>query len=84
MHKLCDSPAVNTLVLNDLKNVAKKNKFKPIEVVQGVVLSADEWTTESGLLTAAQKVQRKNVEKAFKEQLAVCHRLADGLRCEPY
>lgn len=72
LHKLCDSPAVQSLVLKDLLNVAKKNGFKSIEVVQGVILGADEWTTETGLVTAAQKVQRKNVEKAFKDQITVC------------
>lgn len=51
--------------------MAKKNGFKTIEVVQGVVLAPDEWTPENGLVTAAQKVQRKNVEKAFKDQITV-------------
>jgi len=71
MHALCDSPAIQQLILRDLQAIAKKNGFKSIEIVQGVVLTPDEWTTESGLITAAQKVQRKNVEKAFKDQIAV-------------
>jgi len=37
----------------------------------GIILGADEWTPESGLVTAAQKVQRKNVEKAFKAKIDV-------------
>ncbi|KIM26596.1 hypothetical protein M408DRAFT_25303 [Serendipita vermifera MAFF 305830] len=76
LHKLCDSPAVQSLVFKDLLNVAKKNGFKSIETVQGVVLGADEWTTESGYVTAAQKVQRKNVEKGFKDQIAACYKAA--------
>jgi long-chain acyl-CoA synthetase len=71
LHRLCDDKAVQELIFKDLLAVAKKNGLKSIEVVQGVVLGADEWTTESGLVTAAQKVQRKNVENAFKEQIAV-------------
>jgi long-chain acyl-CoA synthetase len=71
LHRLCDDKAVRELVFKDLLSVAKKNGLKSIEIVQGVVLGADEWTTESGLVTAAQKVQRKNVEKAFKDQIAV-------------
>ena len=78
LHKLCDSPAVQNLVLKDLLAVAKKNGFKPIEVVQGVILGADEWTTESGLVTAAQKVQRKNVENTFKEQIAATYKATNG------
>ena len=58
-------------MLKDLQAVAKKNGFKSIEVIQAVVLGADEWTPESGLVTAAQKIQRKNVEKAFKDKIDV-------------
>lgn len=71
IHKLCDDPKIQAFILKDLQSVAKKNGFKTIEVVQGVVLAPDEWTPENGLVTAAQKVQRKNVEKAFKDQITV-------------
>jgi long-chain acyl-CoA synthetase len=71
LHELCATRAVRDLVLKDLVAIAKTNGLKSIEVVQGVVLGADEWTTESGLVTATQKVNRKNVEKAFKDAIAV-------------
>ena len=73
LHLLCSSPAVHDLVLKDLQTLAKKADLKGIELVQGVVLTPDEWTAESGLLTAAQKVQRKAVERAFKEQISVSY-----------
>lgn len=71
VHLLCSSPTVHDLVLKDLQALAKKTGLKGIEVVQGVVLTPDEWTAESGLLTAAQKVQRKAIETAFKDQISV-------------
>jgi long-chain acyl-CoA synthetase len=71
VHLLCDSPAVQELVLKDLQALAKKVGLKGIEVIQGVVLTPDEWTAEVGLLTAAQKVQRKAIERAFKDQILV-------------
>jgi long-chain acyl-CoA synthetase len=71
LHRLCEDRAVRELVFRDLMSVARKNALKNIEVVQGIVLGADEWTPESGLVTAAQKVQRKNVENAFKDQIKV-------------
>lgn len=76
IHKLCDTPAVVQLVFKDLLNVAKKNNFKSIEIVQGVVLTPDEWTPDNGLVTAAQKVQRKNVEKTFKKEIDACYKAA--------
>jgi long-chain acyl-CoA synthetase len=71
VHLLCSSPAVQDLLLKDLQALAKKTGLKGIEVVQGVVLTPDEWTPEVGLLTAAQKVQRKAVERAFRDQISV-------------
>jgi len=62
---------VKEFYLRDLQAIAKKNGFKTIEVVQGVVLSPEEWTAESGLVTAAQKVQRKAVEKKYLEEIKV-------------
>ena len=49
IHKLCEDAAVKEFYLKDLQAIAKKNGFKAIEVVQGVVLSPEEWTPESGL-----------------------------------
>ena len=71
LHKLCEEQAVKDFYLKDMQAIAKKNGFKSIEVVQGVVLSPEEWTPESGLVTAAQKVQRKAVEKKYLEEIKV-------------
>ncbi|PVF94702.1 acetyl-CoA synthetase-like protein [Serendipita vermifera] len=73
LHRLCDDKAVRDLVLRDLVAIAKRNGLKSIEIVQGVVLGADEWTSQSGLVTAAQKVQRRNVESAFQEAIAAAY-----------
>ena len=62
---------MHDLVLKDLQALAKKAGLKGIEVIQGVVLTPDEWTAESGLLTAAQKVQRKAIERTFNDQISV-------------
>ncbi|PVF94705.1 acetyl-CoA synthetase-like protein [Serendipita vermifera] len=77
-HRLCKNKAVRELVLKDLVAVAKRNRLRSIEVVQAVVLGPDEWTTGSGLVTAAQKVQRKNVEKAFKDQIMAAYKAIEN------
>ena len=71
LHKLCEDQSVKEFYLKDLQAIAKKNGFKTIEAVQGVVLSPEEWTPESGLVTAAQKAQRKAVEKKYLEGIKV-------------
>jgi long-chain acyl-CoA synthetase len=68
---LCKDKEVHRLVFKDLVAVAQRNGFKRREVVQGVVLGAEEWTPQSGLVTAAQKLQRRNIEASFKDQIEV-------------
>jgi len=51
--------------------MGKKSGFKGIEMLQAVVLTPDEWTPESGLVTAAQKIQRKKIAQAFDAEIKV-------------
>ncbi|KAH8988981.1 long-chain-fatty-acid-CoA-ligase [Lactarius hatsudake] len=66
---LCASAKVKALVLKECNAAGKKSGFKSIEMLQAVVLTADEWTPESGLVTAAQKVQRRKVAQRFDAEI---------------
>jgi long-chain acyl-CoA synthetase len=68
---LCLNPAVQEVVLKEANAVGKKNGFKANELLQAVVLTPDEWTPESGLVTAAQKIQRAKIAKTFRAQIDV-------------
>ena len=68
---LCLNPAVQEVVLKDVNAVGKKNGFKANELLQAVVLTPDEWTPETGLVTAAQKIQRAKIAKTFRAQIDV-------------
>ena len=71
MHDLCHEEEVVKVVLKSLNAAGKKNGFKPMELLEAVILTPDEWTPESGLVTAAQKVQRKKVAEAFAKEIKV-------------
>ncbi|OSD00710.1 long-chain-fatty-acid-CoA-ligase [Trametes coccinea BRFM310] len=71
LQDLCHDRAVADFVLKECNAVGKKNGFKPMELLQAVVLTPEEWTPESGLVTAAQKVQRKKVAEAFDKEIKV-------------
>lgn len=75
MHVLCASEKVQQLVMRECNALGKKNGFKSMELLEAVILTADEWTPESGLVTAAQKVQRKKVAEKFSAQIKACYRL---------
>ncbi|KAK7026440.1 long-chain fatty acid-CoA ligase [Paramarasmius palmivorus] len=66
---LCHDPKVVSIVLKECNAVGKKNGFKPMEILQAVILTPDEWTPESGLVTAAQKIQRKKIAETFKKEI---------------
>ncbi|KAG2209240.1 hypothetical protein INT47_005532 [Mucor saturninus] len=66
---LCESPQVKKAFLDELHKQAKTAQLKPIEIVADIYLTDEEWTSENGLLTAAQKLKRNAVNKQYKEQL---------------
>ncbi len=75
LSEICEDPAVAELVLKECNAVGKKNGFKQFELLQSVVLTPDEWTPESGLVTAAQKIQRARISKTFRAQIDVSYSL---------
>jgi len=52
--------------------------FKPMETLTAVVLTHEEWTPESGLVTAAQKLQRRKIEDKFKEEIKAAFKSSQG------
>lgn len=71
LHALCGQPEVRKLVLENCNAIGKKNGFKPLELLEAVVLTDEEWTPESGLVTAAQKLQRKKIHQAYESEIKV-------------
>ncbi|KAM6493472.1 long-chain-fatty-acid-CoA-ligase [Amanita muscaria] len=67
--ELCHDPTVKDLVLKDCNAVGKKSGFKPVELLQAVILTPEEWTPENGLVTAAQKIQRLKIAKTFEADI---------------
>jgi long-chain acyl-CoA synthetase len=61
------------LILKECNAIGKKNGFKTMELLEAVVLTPDEWTPESGLVTAAQKIQRSKIAKKFEVEIKVLY-----------
>ncbi|KAK4685986.1 long-chain acyl-CoA synthetase, partial [Tremellales sp. Uapishka_1] len=74
LEALCKDEKVVQAALNELNSVAKKSGLKGMETLEAIVLTADEWTPESGLLTAAQKLQRKVIEKQYADQIQAVYK----------
>jgi long-chain acyl-CoA synthetase len=71
-HSMHTDPKVRNLVLKDLQGAAKRANLSPIEIVAGVVVTDQEWTPDSGLVTATSKLNRKAIREAFKKEIDEC------------
>jgi len=69
-HALVESSKeLKTDVLASLQQCAKTAGLKEIEVVKGLYLTADEWTPENDMLTAAMKLKRQNLIPKYKKHI---------------
>ncbi|POY76845.1 hypothetical protein BMF94_0097 [Rhodotorula taiwanensis] len=66
---LVHNKQVQEAVLKALNGVGKKSNLKPLETLQTVVMTDEEWTPQNGMLTAAQKLNRKEILKQHKKEV---------------
>ena len=66
---ICNDQAIKKTILASLLSTAKEAGLKPAEMLFDIYLCDQEWTVEGGLMTAAQKLKRNDINKTFKEQL---------------
>ncbi|KAF8331842.1 long-chain-fatty-acid-CoA-ligase [Cantharellus anzutake] len=70
---ICADKSVQSMVLKECNAVGKSANFKTIELLEAVVLTSDEWTPESGLVTPAQKLQRRALHHKYKDEIAAAY-----------
>jgi long-chain acyl-CoA synthetase len=66
--KLKDNEYLNKAVLASLQAEHANSDLSRIEKIVGVVLLTEPWTVENGCLTAANKLQRRNVLSEFPKE----------------
>ncbi|RHZ69760.1 hypothetical protein Glove_279g36 [Diversispora epigaea] len=69
VEELYKNKEICTGILNACSAQAKKADLKPAEIISAITLVPDEWTSQNGLLTAAQKLKRKDILEKYKEEL---------------
>jgi long-chain acyl-CoA synthetase len=67
--QLVHDPEVRELVLNELQNVGRKAGLAPFEVIEGLVLADEEWSSQNGLLTPAQKLSRRKIVPLYQKEI---------------
>lgn len=68
---ICSDKKAAGVVLKLCNAAGKQNGLKGMELLEAVVLTPEEWTPENGLVTAAQKIQRKKIAETYKDEIKV-------------
>ncbi|KAK1969873.1 AMP-binding enzyme [Colletotrichum sublineola] len=70
LEELVHDKKLQSAVLKELQNAGRSGGLSGIEIVEGVVMSDEEWTPQNDLVTAAQKLQRKKILDKYKNEVA--------------
>jgi len=73
-HSHCKDEKVCKAVLDELVADGKTAGLKGNELVAAVYLCDEEWTSQNGLLTAAQKLKRKEVLNKYRSEIEQVYR----------
>ncbi|KAI9795075.1 MAG: long-chain fatty acid-CoA ligase [Peltula sp. TS41687] len=55
------------IVTTELQTVGRKGGLASVEIVEGVVMDEEEWTPQNGMVTSAQKVNRRGILQRNKQ-----------------
>ncbi|KAK8065474.1 acyl-CoA synthetase [Apiospora hydei] len=76
-HSMHSDRKVRSLVLRDLQAAGRRAGLSEMEIVSGVVVTDEEWTPPSGLVTATQKLDRRAIRGKYKKEIAQCFKGTD-------
>lgn len=66
---MCKEPAIISVVKKMFDERALQVNLNRTERPLKILLVEDEWTPDSGLVTAALKIRRKNIESRYTEEI---------------
>lgn len=63
---LCANEQMEKLVLAEIQKHSVKSRLEKFEIPQAVKLVSEVWTPDMGLVTAAFKLKRKNIQDRYQ------------------
>ncbi|KAB5572524.1 fatty acid activator [Coniochaeta sp. 2T2.1] len=69
IEELVHNKKLQQAVLKELQAAGRAGGLSGIEIIEGVVMSDEEWTPQNGLVTAAQKLNRKGILNKFRKEV---------------
>lgn len=67
--ELCKDESVKTALCKILLSFGLSNGLEKFEIPKKITLVQDEWTPESGFITAASKLKRKDIESYYLSEI---------------
>lgn len=67
--EICSSKKIEKAVLKELVEHAKKSGLEKFEVPAAITLCKDVWSPDMGLVTAAFKIKRKDIQERYKDDI---------------
>lgn len=69
LEELCANKEVEKAVLKALHEQAKKSALQRFEIPEKIALCSDVWSPNNGLLTAAFKIKRRELQLKYQEEI---------------
>lgn len=66
LEQLCRDPEIVSVITKAIHDHAKKAKLNKMEIPTKILVCAEEWSPDSGLVTAAMKIRRRNIQDFYK------------------
>jgi long-chain acyl-CoA synthetase len=67
LEDLVHNKKLQEIVTKEVQTVGRKGGLIGIEIVEGVVMDEEEWTPQNGMVTSAQKINRRGILQRNKE-----------------
>ncbi|KAK3044625.1 hypothetical protein LTS18_000785 [Coniosporium uncinatum] len=74
IEQLVHDEKLQGVVLKQLQDAGRKGGLQGIEIIDGVVMSDEEWTPQNGLTTSAQKLNRKGILEKYKKEVGEAYK----------
>ncbi|KAI1278034.1 Long-chain-fatty-acid--CoA ligase 4 [Halotydeus destructor] len=76
--ELCQDPVVIAACGKQIIDHSRRAKLHKMETPTKVMLCPEEWTPDSGLVTAAMKIRRRNIQDHYKTDIKQLYGIRDG------
>lgn len=77
--QLCRDPAVVAGIFKAIHDHAKKAKLNKMEIPTKIQVCAEDWSPDSGLVTAAMKIRRRNIQDFYKLDINRMYGIENGV-----